>query len=263
MSLKNQRAKLSCGIIGYPLNKPRSIPIWKKYIKMNKIKAKMDSFEIKPNSFSKYIKKIKNDRNFLAMAVTMPYKKEILKFCDELDTFAKKTSSVNLVVKRKEKLFGYNTDIYGANESIKKKIDKYKNIIIIGLGGTGQAIFNYLFKTYKNKNFFLISSKYSFASNKVIILKKLNKTILSQKALIFNCTPLGSDLKKGFKKRLPIEKGLIKEISKKSYIFDIIYSPLETFFLKKCKSLGLKCINGIRMNTLQAEKALKIVFKNI
>ena len=131
MSFNNQRAKLSCGIIGYPLNKPRSIPIWKKYIKKHKINAKMHSFEIKPNSFSKYIKKIKNDRDFLAMAVTMPYKKEILKFLDELDTFAKKTSSVNLVVKRKKKLFGYNTDIFGASECIKKEIKKYQNIIII------------------------------------------------------------------------------------------------------------------------------------
>lgn len=261
MNSNVHRKKISCGIIGYPLNKPRSIPIWKKYIKKHKINAKMHSFEIKPNSFSKFIEKIKNEHNFLAMAVTMPYKKKILKYLNELDTFAKKTSSVNLVVKRKKKLFGYNTDIFGASECIKKKIKKYQNIIIIGLGGTGQAIFNYLNKTYKNKNFFLISKKYRYKSKKVKVLKTINKKELNKKALIFNCTPLGSDLKKEFKKKIPIKEELIKEISKESFIFDIIYSPMQTILIKKCKILGLETINGIKMNTLQAKRALKIVFK--
>ena len=261
MSFNMYRTKLSCGIVGYPLNKPRSIPIWQKYIKKYKINAKMYSFEVKPNSFSKFIKKIKNDHDFLAMAVTMPYKKKILKFLDELDTFSKKTSSVNLVVKKKEKLFGYNTDIFGVSECIKKEIKKYQNIIIIGLGGTGQAIFNYLNKTYKNKNFFLVTKRYRYKSKKVKVLKTINKTILNKKALIFNCTPLGSSLKKDFKNKIPIKEELIKEISKKSFIFDIIYSPEQTILIKKCKILGLETINGIRMNTLQAKRALKIVFK--
>ena len=72
---------------------------------------------------------------------------------------------------------------------------------------------------------------------------------------------MGSSLKKEFKKKIPIKEELIKEISKKSFIFDIIYSPEQTIFIKKCKILGLETINGIRMNTLQAKRALKIVFK--
>jgi shikimate dehydrogenase len=194
------------------------------------------------------------------MAVTMPYKKKIIKFLDKLDNFSKKTSSVNLVVKRKNKLFGYNTDIYGARECFKNKIKKYQNIIIFGLGGTGQAIFNYLHHTYKSKNFYLISNKYHFKSNNVKILKKINKKILNDKALIFNCTPLGSNLKKSFKKKLPMKNELIHEISNESFMFDIIYSPIQTILLKECKLHGLEGINGLRMNTLQAEKALNIVF---
>mgnify|MGYP003968324809 FL=1 len=260
MTFKRYYTKLLCGIVGFPLNEPRSIPIWQRYIKKHKIEAKMESFEIKPNSLSKFIRKIRKDDKFLAMAVTMPYKKKIIKFLDKLDNFAEKTSSVNLVVKRKNKLFGYNTDIYGARECFKNKIKKYQNIIIFGLGGTGQAIFNYLHHTYKSKNFYLISNKYRFKSNNVKILKKINKRILNEKALIFNCTPLGSNLKKSFEKKIPINNDLIHEISNKSFVFDIIYSPIQTILLKECKLYGLEGINGLRMNTLQAEKALNIVF---
>ena len=260
MTFKRYNTKLLCGIVGFPLNEPRSIPIWQRYIKKHKIEAKMESFEIKPNSLSKFIRKIRKDDKFLAMAVTMPYRKKIIKFLDKLDNFAEKTSSVNLVVKRKNKLFGYNTDIYGARECFKNKIKKYQNIIIFGLGGTGQAIFNYLHHTYKSKNFYLISNKYRFKSNNVKILKKINKRILNEKALIFNCTPLGSNLKKSFEKKIPINNDLIHEISNKSFVFDIIYSPIQTILLKECKLYGLEGINGLRMNTLQAEKALNIVF---
>ena len=78
--------------------------------------------------------------------------------------------------------------------------------------------------------------------------------------MIFNCTPLGSNLKKSFEKKIPINNDLIHEISNKSFVFDIIYSPIQTILLKECKLYGLEGINGLRMNTLQAEKALNIVF---
>ena len=76
-----------------------------------------------------------------------------------MDNFANKTKSVNLVLKKKNKLVGYNTDIFGAIESIKDKIKIYKTIVIIGLGGTGTVIFNYLRKTFLDKKFILVSKK--------------------------------------------------------------------------------------------------------
>ena len=92
------------------------------------------------------------------MAVTMPYKKKVLKYIDKIDNFALMAGAVNLIVKEKNKLYGYNTDVYGAYQSIKDKIKYYKKIIIIGLGGTGQAIFNFLSKKYKKKKYLLIKN---------------------------------------------------------------------------------------------------------
>ncbi len=259
--LYKKKEKYTCGIIGYPLKNPRSIKIWKKYFKEHKINSDMVAFNIKPRFFLNFLNNIKKKENFLAMAVTMPYKKKIIKFLDNVDNFAEKTNSVNLVLKKQNKLIGFNTDIFGANECFKKIIKNYEKIIIIGIGGTGQAIFNYLFSTYKKKKFILVSKKFKFKSRRVKIIKNLNKKILNKKSFIFNCSPLGSNLKKEYLNRYPIQKSFLKEISKKSFVFDVIYSPKSTIFLKECNNLKIKNMNGLKMNTLQAEQALKIIFK--
>lgn len=249
------------GIIGYPLKNPRSIPIWKHFFKKNKIKAGMFKFEIKPSDLKSFIGKIKSNKNFKATAVTMPYKNKIYNYVDKFDNFAKNAKSINLIVKKNKKLFGYNTDVYGANESIKKIINNYKFIIIIGLGGTGSAIFNFLKNRYKNKNFLLVSKKFKVKKNvKTKVVKNLDKKILLNKSLIINCSPLGSNLKKSFISKSPIKKNLINSINKKSTIFDIIYSPQKTFLSKLLKKNKIKYINGKFMNTVQAIRALEIAF---
>ena len=251
-----------CGIVGYPLKKPRSIPIWKNFFKKNKILSSIDKFEINRDDFPKFINFIKREKNFLAMAVTMPYKKKIIKYLDRLDSYAKKTQSVNLVVKRVKSLHGFNTDIFGAMQSIKKQINSFNKIVIIGLGGTGQAIFNFLSKTFPSKSFILISSKSKrlFKAKNLILMRKLNKNIIKNKLLIINCTPLGSALKKDFIKKTPIDEVLFKFFNNKSFVFDIIYSPKKTKLYKLCKKYKIKHTNGIFMNTIQAQRALEIVF---
>jgi len=253
--------KFKCGIIGYPLTKPRSIDIWKKFFKRKNINASMLKFEVKNSKFDNFIKDIKFSNNFLAMAVTMPYKNKILNYLDKTDSFAKKTGAVNLVIKRKKRLIGYNTDIFGAVETIKKELKFYNLIIIIGLGGTGAALFNYLNKTYKKK-FILVSkkNKKNFNLNNTIVLKKIPKKFLAQKALIINCTPLGSSLKKSFINKSPLDEKRFENLNKKSFIFDIVYSPKKTMLNSLSKKNKISYTNGVYMNTLQAEKALKIVF---
>tara|TARA_B100000029_G_scaffold478467_1_gene524570 strand:+ start:255 stop:1043 length:789 start_codon:yes stop_codon:yes gene_type:complete len=256
------RKKYICGIVGHPLKKPRSIPIWKKFFKKKKILSSMEKFDIDSNNFHKFISRIKKEKKFLAMAVTMPYKKKIIQYLRSMDSFAKKTRSVNLVVKKAGHLHGYNTDIFGALQSIKKEVNYHDKILIIGLGGTGQAIFNYLRKTFPKKYFILISSKSKrfFKAKNLILKKKLNKDIIKNRLLIINCTPIGSSLKKIFIKSTPIKKEFFKFINNKSFIFDIIYSPKKTVLNKLCKKHNIKYTNGTFMNTVQAERALKIVF---
>ena len=252
-----------CGIVGYPLKKPRSIKIWKKYFRENNIKASMKKFEVSKKKLDNFIRFMKFNEKFLATAITMPYKITLFEKVKINDEFAKYAKSINLIIKKNSKLYGYNTDVYGALYSIKNNIKFYKEIIIIGLGGTGRAIFNYLSKKYKNKSFIIISSKKIKKTKNVRILKKINKNLFNKKQLIINCTPIGSNLKEVFLKQTPIPINFIKYINKKSFIFDIIYSPKTTLLNKHCKKYCLNYKNGLLMNTIQAAKALKLVSKNL
>ncbi len=258
----NKDFKYKCGILGYPLKKPRSIKLWKDYFKKNYINSSMLKFEVKKKNVKNFFSFIKKNKNFLATAVTMPYKQEVIKYVSSLDSFAKRSGAINLIVKKKNKLLGYNTDVYGAINSIKDELRQFNNILIIGLGGTGSAIFNYMIKTFPKKNYFIKTSKNFFFKKKNIqTIKKIDEKLIKNKFLFINCTPLGSDLKKIFKNKTPINKEIFPKINKSSCIFDIVYSPKITILNKLSKKFNIKYLNGVRMNTMQAKKALKITFK--
>ena len=104
------------GILGYPLKNPRSIKIWKNYFRKRKILSKMIKFDIRPNKLSDFFRFVKKAKKFKAMTVTMPYKKKVLKYIDKIDNFALMAGAVNLIVKEKNKLYGYNTDVYECGE---------------------------------------------------------------------------------------------------------------------------------------------------
>ena len=252
----------NCGIIGYPLKKPRSIPLWKLFFKKNNINSDMKAFNVKPQLLNHFVKKLKKNKKFLASAISMPYKITMVKHANKLDSYAKNAKSINLLVKKGESFLGYNTDIFGAMVTIKPYILKYNEIVIIGLGGTGKALFNYLYSVYKKKKFKLISSKYKINNNKrVAVFRKLDASHFKKKNIIINCTPLGSNLKKSYLNKCSIDKNIFNKINKKSIIFDVVYSPKRTLMYKLAKKNKIKYLNGLKMNTEQAKQALKIIFK--
>ena len=117
----------------------------------------MLEFNFSKKNFNKKTFSLISEKNFLASAVTMPYKKDIKKYVNFFNETAKLSGSVNLIVKHKKKIHGFNTDIFGFLKSISKNT-LHKNIIILGMGGSGSAIYNYLNKKFK-KNFILITKK--------------------------------------------------------------------------------------------------------
>lgn len=242
-----------CYIIGYPLKKPRSILLWKRFFKKHKINSSMSPIEVKKNNVNIFIKKIKKNKNFLASAVTMPIKNEIFKYITPGDKVAYNTKAINFILKKNNKIYGYNTDILALLSLIEKKY--LKNVLILGLGGVGNALFNYL-KKNKNLKIFALSSKKKGKN----IFSNINKVDLSRITLLINCTPVGSSLK-NLKNKSPINFKDLMKISKKSMVFDIIYNPKNTKLLNYSKKLGLKTSNGIKMNTIQADIALNMLLK--
>ena len=251
---------MQCYIIGYPLNKPRSVKLWRSFFKKKKIPFQMSQLEVKPEKFNSEIKKILISENFLASAITMPYKKKIKKYAIINDKISKYSNSVNFIIKKDKKIFGYNTDVYGALNSI-NKIEK-KNIIIYGFGGSGEAIFRTIYKMFPKSKFDVITKKKNirgFSTSRVKFTRKIETTFLSTSNLFINCSPLGSNLSKNFLKSSPITNEELKKLPRGSKIFDIVYSPKETILKKMCKKLKITYTNGLKMNFDQADKALKIV----
>ena len=251
-----------CHIIGYPLNKPRSVKIWKNFFKKNHITCKMTAKEIDPKKLSNCLKKFKSDNEFLATAVTMPLKDKVSEYISYGNSISKHAKSINLILKKNNSLIGYNTDVVGALEDCKK--NKKKNIMIFGMGGTGKSILRVFQNKFKKTDFHIISSKRHPEFKKIKNIN-LNKDIKSKDLknidLFINCSPLGSCLSEIYKNKTPLLKYQIQLLKKSCVIFDIVYAPKLTILGKLSKESGIKFINGIKMNTIQANYALKKIQK--
>ncbi len=253
---------MHCFIIGHPLKNPRSVKLWKAYFKKNNMKLSMSPLDIKPRYFKREIKKILKDDNFFASAITMPYKKNIKKYIYIKDKISKYANSINFIIKTKKKIVGYNTDVYGALKTL-KRLNKSK-VIIYGFGGSGEAIFRTLYRLHPKMKFNVITKKKinRFNIKRVNFTKEIDLNFLKETDLFVNCSPLGSNLNKKYLLKSPLNTNELQLFKKKSTIFDIVYSPKTTLLNKMCKKLSINYINGLKMNTEQANKALKIIKKN-
>lgn len=251
-----------CRIIGFPLLKPRSVKLWRDFFKKKKIKISMKPLQIEPINFKKKFKNMINDKRFLAAAVTMPYKKKLYSLVNVTDRVTKFSRSINLIIKKKNNLYGFNTDVYGALKTI-KKIKIKKNIAIFGYGGSGEAICRVIKNVYRKSKIIVISKKRkpSDLKSNIKFVKRKEFKSLYQVDLFINCSPLGSNLNSKLINQTPIDNKILKNKKKNLVIFDIVYSPKMTLLANLAKDNNIKYINGIQMNTDQANKALKLVYK--
>ena len=262
--IKTIKTETYCLIIGgQGANKARSPKIWNRILSKNKINCKMIPLEVKQKSLKKLLDFLKNDKKFLGGAIAVPYKEKIYNYLiNDVDIFTKKIGSVNCLFKEK-KLRGINSDGIGFYETLKNnKINKnLKNILQLGYGGAGKASLVFLRKYFPNKTKIYCSTRKNLS-------KKIKKTGCywipwDKKSLIIdNCNMIVNSTSIGFGKMNKKSPHNLKEKKQIRYIYDIIYNPKKTVLIKKSKKLGIKTINGLDMNLLQAHFAIKKVFKN-
>ncbi len=249
-------------IIGVsPSKNARSPILWNAAFKKHKKKFKMIPLDVKKKNIGKVINLLKKNPNFYGGAITNPYKEFIYKkFKKNADKITNQIKSVNCIYRKKKNFFVTNTDGEAALMSFKEKfkITRRNKILIMGFGGVGKSVafyFNYEAKIKKSK--LIVSTRYKNINQKKFKLinfinyKEINKNI-SKFNIIINCTDIGFDKKKNV---CPIPERLIKKINKKAVIFDVIYNPIETKFLKISKKENLHTLNGEKMNLLQAALA--------
>ena len=241
-------------VIGNPIEHSLSPKLHNYWIKLNKINAIYEKEKLNDNDLEALISRIRK-KEISGLNITVPFKREIIKYLDNLSPEAEITQSVNTIHLKNDKIIGSNTDIKGFELAI-KNINfsiKDKKIFIIGAGGVVSSIIFALKKM--NVSSITISNR---TKEKAENLKNFYKDLIIVNwgevpyfDLIINATSLG--LSKSDK----IELNFFADIKEK-FFYDVIYNPKETIFLKKGKKLGNHIENGKMMFIHQAAEAFKI-----
>lgn len=242
------------GLLGEKLSHSLSPKIHNELLKSIEEQGIYKLFEIDKDSLLDFVKAIKLLK-VKGCNVTIPYKKEIIKYIDEISKEVNSIGAINTIYLKDNKLYGYNTDYFGFGYLMKKaNIDiKGKNAVILGNGGAAQAVLHYLLDNLVNKIYIVTRDKNKSNINlsNVNIISYEELEHLSGDILI-NTTPVGMypNINKS-----PVEKEIVKNFT---HIVDLIYNPMETLFIKYAKELKKNNISGLYMLIGQAVKAQEI-----
>ena len=177
--------------------------------------------------------------------VTIPYKQQIIPFLDELSEEASAVNAVNAVLVKhignKTHTTGYNTDIEGFRKSLEGMTIPQK-AMVLGTGGAAAAVIHVL------KQMGCQTTIVSRDSRKGLPYSELTPDIIAAHKLIVNCTPLGTFPNINEKPDIPYNG-----ISGDHFLYDLVYNPSETAFLKEGAHRGAKTQNGLQMLHIQAE----------
>ena len=241
-------------VIGNPIEHSLSPKLHNHWIKENNIDAIYDKKQLNENDIEEIVDEVKKGK-INGINVTVPFKKYVLQFLDQLTPRAIMTQSVNTIFKEGDVLVGDNTDVGGFELSFKhiNYNPKNKSVLILGAGGVASSIVVVLKKFGVSKIFLTNRTK-----SKAEGIKKIHSDIeildwgkFTNFDMIINATSLG--LKKEDKIELDYSK-----VGKGKLFYDLIYNPTKTNFLLKGEELGNKIQNGKMMFIYQAQLAFKI-----
>ena len=259
------------GLIGYPLSHSFS----KKYFTQkfeNEGLTHDWEYELFPiESIERLPDLLRGYPNLVGLNVTIPYKEDVMYWLDELDETAEAIGAVNCIQIVNGKLKGYNTDYYGFQKSLLGLIspprpqggsldnnsgspfggeggmdEESLNIkaLILGTGGSAKAV-AFALKELKIPYQYVSRSQSAHG----LTYSDLNEAIMASHQLIVNCTPLGMSPNTEGCPSIPYEC-----LDNQHFMYDLIYNPTETTFLKRGKEQGASVKNGLDMLHFQAEK---------
>ncbi len=239
------------GLIGFPLSHSFSATYFKnKFVQEQIVDCDYRLFPIP--TISELTTMLQENTNLCGFNVTIPYKKEIFPFLTQIDPVAAEVGAVNAVkVIRNEKsveLHGYNTDILGFEYSLIPLLNGRKKALILGTGGAAMAV---AFTLKKLKIEFLSVSRTT--SQQSIGYDQISKTILEEYPIIVNTSPVGMYPNITEAPLLPYHL-----LSSRHLLYDLVYNPSITQFLKNGLAQGCEIKNGLEMLQIQAEEAWRI-----
>ena len=234
------------GLIGYPLGHSFSISYFNQRFQDEGIDAVYENFEI--SSIEALDEVIGANPELKGLNVTIPYKEKIIPYLDSITPEARAIGAVNVIKVthegRNTKLKGYNSDVIGFTKSIEPMLEKkwHKKALILGTGGASKAI-NFGLRHLGLETVFV--SRYERPDT--IQYDKITPDVVKEYNVIVNCTPLGMYPKTEECPQLPYEA-----MDSHTILYDLIYNPDETLFMKRGAQYGAQTKNGLEMLLLQA-----------
>jgi len=256
---------INYGVIGYPLDHSFSPQIHNTALEYYGFNSEYLKVEITENNFNQTIQKLKREE-WGGFNVTIPYKKKIIPYLDELDPLCERIGAVNTIqIVRKGYWKGYNTDYRGFLNPIDKVLSQLNSCFIIGAGGATHAI-GFGLLEFSNINHIVLVNR-TLSRGKELLNKFKNYKLIKYELyelgqivnlnkkfdIIINTTSIGMGNQTG---RVPLDPTLFS--SEKTIVYDLIYNPSKTEFLKKAESKNLHTINGLQMLIGQAAESFKI-----
>lgn len=233
------------GLIGHPLGHSFSKKFFNEKFQNEMIDAEYRNFDI--DTIKSFPTIIEEHSNLRGLNVTIPYKELIIPYLDELSDDAQAIGAVNVIkISRNHggvHLKGYNSDVIGFTDSIRPLLKPFhKKALILGTGGASKAIRYGLYK---------LGIETCFVSRRpkegMLTYSDLTADIMAEYTVIVNCSPVGMFPHTDERPDLPYQF-----IGSHHILYDLVYNPDETLFMKSGKEQGATTKNGLEMLILQA-----------
>ncbi|MDD4158151.1 MAG: shikimate dehydrogenase [Proteiniphilum sp.] len=243
------------GLIGFPLKHSFSARFFTEKFAREGIEAEYLNFEIE--DITELKKVILFHPSLRGLNVTIPYKEQVIPFLDALAPEAERIGAVNVIrvertpgEMRPYRLTGYNTDCIGFRESLRPLLNRkiHTNALILGTGGASKAVAQALTEmqiAWRAVSRTAAEGRYSY--------DELTPEIISAHKLIVNASPVGTFPDTNRCPAIPYAT-----LTPEHLLYDLVYNPEETLFLKKGKEAGAAICNGKEMLQLQARAAWEI-----
>ena len=237
-------------LIGKNIKNSRSPELYESFAKRDGIDLSYELRDMEFKNLESFIAEVKSGK-YTGFNVTTPYKNDIIKYLEHISDDAKAVAAVNTVYNKDGALYGYNTDIYGAQRSI-NPILKEGNILILGRGGAARAVI----RAFKDKDLTVYAR--DFDNDDLLKIKADLKFIDNLQGQDFvnviNATSVGFNEEKTL---------MEKPFASQKTAIDLIYTPEKTMFLSCMEKSGLEIKNGFEMLELQAKMSYKIYLGEI
>ncbi|MCE2676156.1 MAG: shikimate dehydrogenase [Sediminibacterium sp.] len=244
------------GLIGYPLSHSFSQKFFtEKFLRENIVNAQYENFPLA--TIESFAALWREHPSLEGLNVTIPYKKEVIAFLQHSSPVVQAIKACNCIRKFNNELYGYNTDVIGFEKSLLPFLKAHHtHALILGTGGASAAVQWVLQKL--NIQYQVVSRKSKTIEENTelkasLSYDQLSNSIIESHTLIINTSPLG--MFPNVNEAPPIA---YDAITAQHHLYDLVYNPIETLFMKNGLAKGATVQNGLDMLHIQAEESWTI-----